>query len=152
LILTHDTGLAIDSYVEKGDSLAHQKFGRALIQTGTSAIIYKKFIHSDNRSAPVFADLRYLGAFDHQRKCAGFQFAKPDEIITGRVKGSYHKNFIARVDDELFCYEILGFDDNLFVKKKIRILRIPADFEVLIEEKGFVKYRTMSGEVKHLKI
>jgi hypothetical protein len=149
---SHTMGLANDSYIERADSLTHRKFGLALIEAGTSAVIYKQFIHSDNRSSAVFADLRYLGAYNHQRKCDTFQFAKPDEIIAGRVRGSYHKNFIARVDDELFCYEILGFDSNQFVKKKIRIVRVPADFEVLIHENGFVKYRTKSGEVKDFRI
>jgi hypothetical protein len=148
----HTSGTALDSHVEKGDSLAHQKFAHALVGRGMSAIIYKNFIHADHRNGVVFLDLRYLGAFDNLGTCENFQFAKPDEIIAGRVKGSFYKNFIARVDNELFCYEISGFDDKLFVKKKVRIIRTPADFEVLVNEKGLIKYRTKSGDLKDLTI
>jgi hypothetical protein len=148
----HTTGTALDSHVEKGDSLAHQKFAHALIGRGMSAIIYKNFIHADHRNGAVFVDLRYLGAFDKPGTCQNFQFAKPDEIIVGRVNGSYHNNFVARVDNELFCYEITGFVDGIYLKKRVRIRRTASDFEVLVIDSGFIKYRTTSGEIKELTI
>lgn len=142
----HSTGTAIDVKIESSDPEKLLKFANASLKFGMSCVLYNNFIHSDKRKGKTFLDLTHLNDFPSENSCAKFQFSRPDQIIAGKVKGSENKYFIARSGDELFCYEIIGFESNVFVKKTVSIIKTPPELIKLVIVDGFIKYITKNDE------
>jgi hypothetical protein len=147
----HSTATAIDMQLNSGAKI--KIFAESSLKFGMSVVLYKNFIHEDKRSGKgIFIDLTYLNDFASENKCANFQFSKPEQIIAGNIKNQENKFFIARVKDELFCYEVKGFEGTTFIDKEISIIEIPKDFKKLILDGGLIKYETNKGKILNLAI
>jgi hypothetical protein len=147
----HSTATAIDMQLNSGADV--RKFAESSLKFGMCVVLYKNFIHEDKRNGKgIFIDLTYLDDFSSENSCANFQFSNPDQIIAGKINGHENKFFIARVRDELFCYEIIGFEGTRFINKKISIVKIPKDFKRLIRDAGLIKYENNKGKILNLDI
>jgi hypothetical protein len=147
----HSTATAIDMQLNSGADI--KKFAESSLKFGMSVVLYKNFIHEDKRNGKgIFIDLTYLDDFSSENSCANFQFSTPDQIIAGSIKDHENKFFIARVRNELFCYEIIGFEGTSFINKKISIVKIPKDFKRLVLDAGLIKYENNKGKILSLEI
>lgn len=149
----HTTGTAIDMQPNPNDPKTYRILAESSLKYDMSVVLYKNFIHSDKRDGrAIFIDLMYLDDFPAENTCADFQFSKPEQIIAGKVKGYKNNFFIAKVDKELFCYEIIGFKELDFIHKNIFIIDVPKDFKQLYIEQGFLKYENEKGQLIDLKL
>lgn len=149
----HTTGTAIDMQSNSNDPEKMRKLAESSLNWGMSVVLYKNFIHTDKREGKcIFLDLTHLNDFSNENSCANFQFSRPEQIIAGIIRNKDFKYFIARIDKELFCYKILGFDNQKFIKKQIEIIEIPKDLNQLIIDQGFIKYENKKGELIDLEI
>lgn len=150
---THTTGTAIDMQLGGSNPDKVSIFADSSMEHGRSLVLYKNFIHTDKRDGkPTLLDLRYLNDFIQENTCENFQFAQPESIAAGKISGKANKFFIAQVGDQLFCYEIKGFEANGLIDKMVTIRDKPMDFKRFKEEGGFIKYETFSGDLKSVKI
>lgn len=150
---THSTGTAIDMQLDSNEPEKFKKLAQSSLKFGMSVVLYNNFIHTDKRDGKgIFIDLMYLNDFSNENSCANFQFSQPDQIIAGKIKNVEDSFFIAKVNKELFCYKIKGFDNENFVNKEIIIMKLPKKYEQLILDNGFIKYKTKKGEIKELEL
>lgn len=150
---THTTGTAVDMELGNKEEEKLKAFAKASIKYGMSPVLYQNFVHTDKREGkPTFLDLTYLHEFNSERSCKDFQFARAEDIIAGRLKGEKHKYFIALVANEMYCYEITGFDENGWINKKVKIIQKPSGFKSFLMEGELIKYETERGEIKDLEI
>jgi hypothetical protein len=151
-ITPHSTGTAIDAQIDKNEPEKLLKFANASLKFGMSCVLYKNFIHTDKKESKTFLDLTYLMDYSAENSCANFQFSKPNEIIAGKVKGASNKYFIARIENDLFCYEIKGFENDTYVNKTVTIIKAPSDLIKLVIDDGYIKYVTNKDKLQDLKI
>jgi hypothetical protein len=150
---THTTGTAIDMQLGESNPDKVKLFAISSIKEGMSPVLYKNFIHTDKRDGkPTLLDLRYLDGFMKENTCEHFQFPQPESIAAGKVSGKANKFFVAQVGSKLFCYEIKGFEANGWINKMVTIRDKPKDFKRFKEEGGFIKYQTLEGDLKSIKI
>lgn len=150
-ITPHSTGSAIDATIPTQDPAKMEVFGKASLKQKGSIILYRNFFHTDFRTGSIYIDLRYLEDKTGDT-CADFQFGKPIDICAGKISGSSSSFFIARCKDELFCYEIKGFDGLSFVNDVVTIVPAPGDMDKMIVEGGVIKYRNLVGTIFDLKL
>ena len=149
---SHTTGSAIDMSIDNNDQSKIRTVGETSLNWGMSVVLYKNFIHTDQREAGmIFIDLLYLNDYSSENTCENFQFSMPDEIAAGTVKNISNKCFIARVGEELFCYEISGFKESKFVNKEVTIMKLPNGFERLEIVEGRIMYVNNKGKLLELK-
>jgi hypothetical protein len=147
----HSTATAVDMKLNAEAKL--KIFAESSLKFGMSVVLYKNFIHEDKRSGKgIFIDLTYLDDFSSENTCANFQFSNPEQIIAGNLKKHENKFFIARVKNELFCYEIKGFEGSIFINKEISIVKIPKGFKKLILDSGLIKFENNKGKILDLEI
>lgn len=150
---THTTGTAVDMQLGSSDPEKLRVFAKSSLKFGMSPILFKNFIHTDKRDGnPTFLDLTYLDDYPTENSCANFQFSFPDNIVAGQIEGKEYKYLIAQVKDELYCYEIVGFDENGWVKKQITVIDLPKDFKEFQVVEEMVNYVSKKGKVKSLKL
>ncbi len=149
----HATGTAVDMQIETHGSDKLKMVAKSSLKFGLSPILFKNFIHTDKRDGdPYYLDLTYLDDYAEANSCANFQFSFPDNIIAGKIAGQANKYFIAQVNDELFCYEIQGFDEHGWIKKQITVMNLPKgfkEFQVINEE---IHFMSLKGKIKNFKI
>jgi len=144
----HSTGTAIDAQLDSKDPNKYKIFAESSLKFGMSVVLYKNFIHMDKREGKgVFIDLMYLDDYNSENSCANFQFSTPEQIIAGKLKDKPHKYFIAKVDKELFCYQIHGIIDNKFIDKEIQIIPLPKEFKKFQLVDGLIKYENTKGQI-----
>jgi len=149
----HSTGTAMDAQLAGSDPGKAKIFASSAIKNGLSPVLYKNFIHTDKRDGkPTLLDLRYLEDLPEANTCAQFQFPQPESIAAGKIPGKANKFFIAQVDDKLFCYEILGFGADGWIKKRVSMVDKPNDFRRLKAEAGVIQYETLKGNLKRLEL
>jgi hypothetical protein len=149
----HTTGTAIDAQLGGSNPEKDKIFAASVIKHGLSPVLYKNFIHTDKRDGgPTLLDLRYLDDFKEENTCENFQFPQPESIAAGKIPGKANKFFIAQVDNKLFCYEILGFKADGWINKIVTIIDKPNDFKRLKQEAGFIKYETLKGDLRSVKL
>ena len=148
----HATGTGIDLQVGSNDPEKMLKFSMASIRRGMSAVLYKNFIHADQRKGPVFVDLSYLNDYSSEGTCEKFQFSRPEKIVAGKINGASSKFFISKTGNELFCYEIKGFKTDGTIDKTVSIIKAPKRFTEFVVEEGVVKYKTKKGKIVELKV
>lgn len=151
-ISPHSTGTAIDAQIDKNEPEKLLKFANASLKFGMSCVLYKNFIHTDRKESKTYLDLTYLDDYSTENSCANFQFSKPNEIVAGKVKGASNKYFIARIENDLFCYEIKGFENDVYVNKTVTIIKAPSGLIKLVTEDGYIKYLTNKNKLQDLKI
>lgn len=148
----HSTGTAIDAQIDPNEPENLLKFANASLKFGMSSVLYKNFIHTDKRKGKTFLDLTYLSEYSAENSCKNFQFSRPDEIIAGKVKGKSNKFFVARIGSDLFCYEIKGFENDVYINKTVTIVKAPLDLIKLVIDNGYIKYYTDKEILLDLKI
>jgi len=148
----HSTGTALDAQLESPNPEKLLLFGKAGLRFGMSCVLYKNFVHSDKRDSKTFLDLSYLDDYPNENSCASFQFSKPEEIAAGSIKGKSNKYFIARIANDLFCYEIKGFENDGLINKTVTIVKAPSDLVKLVVEGGFIKYSTKFSKLADLEM
>lgn len=150
---THTTGTAVDMQLGSNDPEKLKVFAKSSLKFGMSPILFKNFIHTDKRDGdPIFLDLTYLNDYPTENSCANFQFSFPDNIVAGKIDGKKYKFLIAQVKDELYCYEIVGIDDNGWIEKQITVIDLPKDFKEFHVTDDEINYLSKKGKVKSLKI
>jgi hypothetical protein len=82
--------------------------------------------------------------------CEGFQFSFPESIVAGYINSSKHKYLVAKLEDELYCYKIIGFNKIGRIKKQIQIIDLPVDFKSLQVENEKINYVSNRGKLKPL--
>ncbi len=150
---SHSTGTAVDMQLDSNKPDKFMKLAQSSLKFGMSVVLYKNFIHTDKREGNgIFIDLMYLNDYENENSCANFQFSQPEQIITGKINGFKSNFFIAKVNKELFCYKIDGFNGTSFVNKEIAIIKLPKKFKNLILENGFIKYQDKKGKSIELEL
>jgi hypothetical protein len=150
---THSTGTAVDMQLDSNEPEKFKKLAQSSLNFGMSVVLYKNFIHMDKRDGKeIFIDLMYLNDFPNENSCAHFQFSQPEQIIAGKIKNMKALFFISKVNKELFCYKIKGFENGKFVDKEIFIMKLPKKYKQLILDDGFIKYKNKKGEIRELDI
>lgn len=146
---THSTGTALDMELGAGDLGRLNAFARMSLIFGMSPVIFNNFVHTDKREGkPTFLDLSYLKDLDGESSCEHFQFAQPDAIVAGKIKGEKYKYFLAVVGDEMYCYQIRGFEKGGYIDKHVIVIQKPQDFKSFIVQDDIIKYETIAGEIK----
>jgi len=149
----HTTGTAIDLQLKSKEPEKYRKFAESSLKFGLSTVLYKNFIHTDKRNGKeIYMDLMCLDDYKNEGSCEKFQFSRPEQIIAGKLPNSEFGYFIAKVNNELFCYKILGFEKSTYIKKEIKIIELPEDFKKLQLDNGFIKYENSKGELRDLTI
>lgn len=144
----HSTATAIDMQLGSNDIEKKRKFAEGSIKSGMSVVLYKNFIHTDKRDDNIiFLDMMHLDDYASNNTCEDFQFSHPDEIIAGKIKNQKDLFFLAKVDHEIFCYKIKGFDRSIFINKDIYILKTPSDFDTFQIDQGTIKYLNTKGHL-----
>lgn len=148
---THTTGTGIDMQLGSNDLEKMKKFAKSSLKFGMSPVLYKNFIHTDKRDgAPTFIDLTYLDDYAKENSCVNFQFSTPEMIIAGSVEGKKYKYFVAQVKQELYCYEIKGFEEDGWIDKQVTIMALPKDFKEFKSTGQTIQYITSKGAMKPL--
>ncbi|MFC6998549.1 hypothetical protein [Rufibacter roseus] len=148
---THTSGTAKDIPLSSETSARHKALADSAHRFGLHVVLFKNYAHTDTRrTLNSLVDLTHLDT--DRTECGDFKFPQPDQIAAGKMAGQKYNFFVAKVDDQLYCYEIRRFSKRGFIEKTVTVVPLPEEFLQLEIVKDQIKYRTKDDKVKPFKI
>jgi hypothetical protein len=150
--LVRVSGDYLDSHVEKegvdmavsGDPMQVVKIS---LGQKMNVVRYAKFFHMDGRQGRGgYLDLSDRVEFRNLDNCENFEFSKVETAGAGTLgTGKY---VAALVGEKVHFYRIDGVTSEGFLKKSLKVVPKPSDFEGFAQEDGALRYKDKTGQVK----
>jgi hypothetical protein len=152
---SHALGEAVDFTIgARNGPLEREKALAALGQSRFGgAVEYGSFFHADGRAGDLaYIDMRHAAVPRGQETCREFEFSRVEAMAAGALESEPTTvHLAARVGGELWLYHVAEFLPNGLLRKTVRVVRLPADFERFAPG-PLLRYQTRSGEVRSLAV